>query len=362
MKPTRPNIRRGGTYPLEFREEAVRYWLSSGQTLAAVVADLGLTPETLRSWRRQMESSGSAHELMTSDPAPHSPSQELSLAREIGQLKHELEAMTRQRDILPSAISIFSHEQERQRRFELIQNITQATVQTSACPLSSASTSAFKVRETCAALGDSCSGFYAHRHKAQRQRRREDRILSAELEQVFDDSAGAQERGTYGGTYGSPRLMRALRKRGFRTSKTCVSRLMKSRGLQPVQKRRVRVKTTRSNPRWPVAPHLLLEAPLAYQPGERFHSDITYISTDQGCLVCGSHHRRILAQIRRLGRGGQHGIAPGGTLHLQFNYRLSICRYRSSRISCTPTFCSHSFQSLALSGRKRWQSAPKLER
>jgi len=148
----------------------------------------------------------------------------------------------------------------------LIQSITQAPT--------------FKVREACAALGGSCSGFYAHRHKAQRQRRREDRILSAEMEKVFDDSASDGERGTYG----SPRLMRALRKRGFRTSKTRVSRLMKSRGLQPVQKRRVRVKTTRSDSRWPVALHLLLEAPSACRPGERFHSDITYISTDQGVL------------------------------------------------------------------------------
>jgi len=97
----------------------------------------------------------------------------------------------------------------------LIQNITQDSTQTSACPTASV----FKVRETCAALGGSCSGFYAHRHKAQRQRRREDRILSAEMEKVFDDSASDGECGTYG----SPRLMRALRKRGFRTSKTRVS-------------------------------------------------------------------------------------------------------------------------------------------
>lgn len=33
MNPTRPNIPKGGTYPPEFREEAVRYWLSSGETL-----------------------------------------------------------------------------------------------------------------------------------------------------------------------------------------------------------------------------------------------------------------------------------------------------------------------------------------
>ena len=40
MKPTRPAISKGASYPPEFREEAVRYWLSSGQTLALVAADL----------------------------------------------------------------------------------------------------------------------------------------------------------------------------------------------------------------------------------------------------------------------------------------------------------------------------------
>ena len=56
MKPIRPNISKGATYPPEFREEAVRYWLSSGQTLSAVAGDLGLSPQCLRDWRQQMES------------------------------------------------------------------------------------------------------------------------------------------------------------------------------------------------------------------------------------------------------------------------------------------------------------------
>ena len=78
--------------------------------------------------------------------------------------------------------------------------------------------------------------------------------------------------------------MRALRGRGFYTSKTRVRRLMKSHGLCPRQKRRVRVRTTRSNPHLPTAPHLLLEAPPAHGPGERFYSDITYIPTQEGWL------------------------------------------------------------------------------
>jgi transposase-like protein len=102
MKPIRPNIPKGGTYPPEFREEAVRYWLSSGQTLAAVCADLGLTPECVRSWRRQLEATPMP--VVTSgDATASNPANELALAREIGQLRQELEAMTRQRDILALA-------------------------------------------------------------------------------------------------------------------------------------------------------------------------------------------------------------------------------------------------------------------
>ena len=105
MKPTRPPISKGGTYPPEFREEAVRYWLSSGQTLKVVASDLGLTPESLRVWRKQIETAEPGDGAPVGD-APNTG--ELALAREVGQLRRELEAMTRQRDILKKAVSIFS--------------------------------------------------------------------------------------------------------------------------------------------------------------------------------------------------------------------------------------------------------------
>lgn len=113
MKPTRPFKSKGSPYPAEFREEAVRYWLSSGQPLKNVAADLGISPECLRSWRRQMESSTNSVSMSptsTASPAATTASNatELAQAREIGQLRRELEAMTRQRDILKKAISIFS--------------------------------------------------------------------------------------------------------------------------------------------------------------------------------------------------------------------------------------------------------------
>ena len=110
MKPNRPNIPKGGTYPLEFREEAVRYWLSSGQTLKQVASDLGISPECLRLWRRQIDSPSQETALAETGSLTQSQGNngDLALAREVGQLRRELEAMTRQRDILKKAISIFS--------------------------------------------------------------------------------------------------------------------------------------------------------------------------------------------------------------------------------------------------------------
>jgi len=110
MKPIRPNISKGSTYPPEFREEAVRYWLSCGQTLSSVANDLGLSPQCLRDWRKSMESENNptAPASLTNGNVSHG--NDLSLAREIGQLRRELDAMTRQRDILKKAISIFSED------------------------------------------------------------------------------------------------------------------------------------------------------------------------------------------------------------------------------------------------------------
>jgi transposase len=113
MKPNRPFKSKGAPYPQEFREEAVRYWLSSGQSLKTVAADLGVSPECLRTWRSQMELPGTQAPTTTDstqESAPSATAKELTLARELGELRRELEAMTRQRDILKKAISIFSED------------------------------------------------------------------------------------------------------------------------------------------------------------------------------------------------------------------------------------------------------------
>ena len=48
----------------------------------------------------------------------------------------------------------------------------------------------YTVREACAALGVSESGFYAHRRKDQRPRRQQDGVIACELKAVFEQSYG----------------------------------------------------------------------------------------------------------------------------------------------------------------------------
>ena len=81
--------------------------LSSGHTLKQVASDLGVSPECLRLWRRQIDSAD--QETTTTEIGSPTQTQgkigDLALAREVGELRRELEAMTRQRDILKKAIA-----------------------------------------------------------------------------------------------------------------------------------------------------------------------------------------------------------------------------------------------------------------
>ncbi len=100
----------GAPYPAEFREEAVRYWLASGKRAGEVALELGVSDSSLHHWRDHMEDNKPASGSSTASSSAISDANALELAREVGRLRKELEAMTRQRDILKKAIGIFSSE------------------------------------------------------------------------------------------------------------------------------------------------------------------------------------------------------------------------------------------------------------
>ena len=82
------------TYSDEFKQEAVKFATEQGLTRKQVARDLGIDPQTLRSWLRAAEGAPVA--------APASDTAELArLRRENDQLRME-------RDILKKALGIFS--------------------------------------------------------------------------------------------------------------------------------------------------------------------------------------------------------------------------------------------------------------
>jgi transposase InsO family protein len=87
----------------------------------------------------------------------------------------------------------------------------------------------------------------------------------------------------YKGAYGSPRVIRELRDRGFPVSKGRVERVIQENGTRARHKRRNKA-TTDSRHGLPVAPNLLDWQFQPFAPNQVWTSDITYLSTTEGGL------------------------------------------------------------------------------
>jgi putative transposase len=85
------------------------------------------------------------------------------------------------------------------------------------------------------------------------------------------------------GAYGSPRMLRELRARGFSVSKTRGERVMRENGLQGRHKRRYKA-TTNSSHSLPVADNVLARDFRPSGPNQVWTSDITYLWTEEGWL------------------------------------------------------------------------------
>ena len=83
--------------------------------------------------------------------------------------------------------------------------------------------------------------------------------------------------------YGSPRMTRELRERGFPASKPRVEHLMKENGIRARHKQRYKV-TTDSKHSLPVADNLLKRDFTPTAPNSVWTADMTYIWTDEGWL------------------------------------------------------------------------------
>ena len=129
-----------------------------------------------------------------------------------------------------------------------------------------AQTKQHPLAELCAALEVSISGFRAWKRGGTPQRKR----LTAHQTLALIRAIHAE----FKGAYGSPRVVRELRQRGYTASKERVERLMREHGIRARHKRRYRV-TTDSKHGLSIAPNLLDRKFEPVAPNQVWTADIT---------------------------------------------------------------------------------------
>jgi len=165
----------------------------------------------------------------------------------------------------------------------------------------------------CQVMEVSRSGYYAWIKRPESSRKIQDRELVKEIRKVHKISRG---------TYGSPRITRALKKKGIVCGKNRVARLMHDNGITGKTKRKYKA-TTNSKHNYPVAENLINQNFNIDRPNQIWAADITYIPTDEGWLY--------LAAIEDLFQRKIVGWAMNSTMTRQLTLdalRQAVKRYR----------------------------------
>jgi len=127
----------------------------------------------------------------------------------------------------------------------------------------------------CETLTVSVSGYRAWKRGGSPQRKRlTDTQMLTVIRAIHREIKGA---------YGSPRMLRELRSRGFPAGKERVERLMRENRIRGRHKRRYKA-TTDSKHALPVAPNVLNRNFTPTAPNQAWSADLTYVWTDEGWL------------------------------------------------------------------------------
>lgn len=179
----------------------------------------------------------------------------------------------------------------------------------------------FPVAAVCQALGVSRAGYYAHVHGAAGPREQEDARLRPRVRPIF---------GEHKRRYGARRIAAELAARGEACGPGRVARLLKQRGLQAIQPKSLRPRTTQRRHPLGYSPNRLLEAPPPRAINQVGRGDITFVPLAGGrfaylALLMDLYSRRsvgweldehmaeplVLAALRPVRRGRvPRGVGP----------------------------------------------------
>ena len=132
----------------------------------------------------------------------------------------------------------------------------------------------YRVTKLCGALGVSKSSFYAWMNRPKSKREQDNETISSDIQTIHKRSRHI---------YGILKITESLKFKGYRMNHKRVARLMRSLGIKSKVARKFRA-TTDSNHSLPVAENLLNREFHAEKRSQKWVSDITCVSSDEGWL------------------------------------------------------------------------------
>jgi putative transposase len=242
----RKQPRRRRSFTPEFKAEIVERCLADDRTIGQVAKDFDLTETAVRAWVTQAETDAGERPGLTSDEragaGPAAAGEQVAPRGRGG----------------PEAGDGFFRAGDPVKAQSFI---------------GAGKAAGHGVARACRLLKVSRAAYYQRRTGVPSPRRAADVILSAKITGIHTESRG---------TYGSPRVHRALRRQGAGCGTRRVTRLMRAAGLEGRRKKRWRT-TTIADPA-AERPRDLIQRDFAPRPGtdQRYAGDITYLMTWEG--------------------------------------------------------------------------------
>ena len=148
------------------------------------------------------------------------------------------------------------------------------------------------------------SSYYEWLRSGPTARWQENEKLLTEIMDIFEASHG---------TYGSPRITKELRVKGWTVSLNRVAKMMRAAGIRARKPKRF-VVTTDSKHNYPAVPNVLDRKFRATKPGQIWISDITYVRTKNGWLyltvIIDLYDRKVIGWSMSNGLSAKETIIP----------------------------------------------------
>ena len=162
----------------------------------------------------------------------------------------------------------------------------------------------FTIEMMCKVFKVMKSSYYEWLRSGPSARWQENEKLLTEIMDIFEASHG---------TYGSPRITKELRVKGWTVSLNRVAKMMRAAGIRARKPKRF-VVTTDSKHNYPVVPNVLDRKFRATKPGQIWISDITYIRTKNGWLyltvIIDLYDRKVIGWSMSNGLSAKETIIP----------------------------------------------------